>query len=109
MIRGVLVSPLLCSMRTKLSDLEIQRALGRLAGWARRGDTLTKTYTFATFADGIAFVNRVAKAADASNHHPDIDIRYTKITCILSTHDAGGVTEADLKLAEAIEKAAAKS
>jgi len=96
-------------MRTKLSDLEIQRALGRLAGWARRGDTLTKTYTFATFAEGISFVNRVAKAAAASNHHPDIDIRYTKITCILSTHDAGGVTEADLKLAEAIEKAAAKS
>jgi 4a-hydroxytetrahydrobiopterin dehydratase len=96
-------------MRTKLSDLEIQRALGRLTGWSRRGDTLTKTYTFATFADGIAFVNRVAKAADANNHHPDIDIRYTKITFILSTHDAGGVTDADLKLAEQIEKSAAKS
>lgn len=96
-------------MRTKLSDLEIQRALGRLPGWARRGDTLTKTYTFAAFAAGVAFVNRVAKAADASNHHPDIDIRYTKITCILSTHDAGGITEADLKLADEIEKAATKS
>jgi 4a-hydroxytetrahydrobiopterin dehydratase len=96
-------------MRSKLSDLEIQRALGRLAGWARRGDTLMKTFTFGTFAEGISFVNRVATAADASNHHPDIDIRYTKITCILSTHDAGGVTEADLKLAEEIEKAATKS
>jgi 4a-hydroxytetrahydrobiopterin dehydratase len=96
-------------MRTKLSDLEIQRALGRLPGWARRGATLTKTYTFAKFADGIAFVNRVAKAADASDHHPDIDIRYTKITCTLSTHDAGGITDADLKLAEEIEKATAKS
>ena len=96
-------------MRNKLSDLEIQRALGRLSGWARRGDTLTKTYTFGTFADGIAFVNRIAKAADARDHHPDIDIRYTKITCILSTHDAGGVTSADLELAEEIEKAAAKS
>jgi len=96
-------------MRTKLSDLEIQRALGRLAGWSRRGDTLMKTYTFGTFADGVAFVNRVAKAADARNHHPDIDIRYTKITCILSTHDAGGVTDADLKLADEIEKAAANS
>jgi 4a-hydroxytetrahydrobiopterin dehydratase len=91
-------------MRTKLSDLEIQRALGRLQGWARRGDTLTKTYTFASFADGIAFVNRIAKVADSRNHHPDIDIRYTKITCILSTHDAGGITESDLKLAEEIEK-----
>ena len=68
-----------------------------------------KTYTFGTFAEGIAFVNRVAKAADAANHHPDIDIRYTKITCILSTHDAGGVTDADLKLADEIEKASAKS
>jgi 4a-hydroxytetrahydrobiopterin dehydratase len=96
-------------MRTKLSDLEIQRALGRLAGWARRGDTLMKTYTFGSFADGIAFVNRVARAADASNHHPDIDIRYTKITCILSTHDAGGITDSDLRLAEEIEKAATKS
>lgn len=96
-------------MRTKLSDLDIQRALGRLTGWARRGDTLTKTYTFGSFVDGIAFVNRVAKAAEASNHHPDIDIRYTKIMCILSTHDAGGITEADLKLADEIEKAAAKS
>jgi len=96
-------------MRNKLSDLEIQRALGRLTGWARRGDTLTKTYTFGTFADGIAFVNRIAKAADARNHHPDIDIRYTKITCMLSTHDAGGITTADLELAEDIEKAAAKS
>jgi 4a-hydroxytetrahydrobiopterin dehydratase len=96
-------------MRNKLSDLEIQRALGRLTGWARRGDTLTKTYTLGTFADGIAFVNRIAKAADARNHHPDIDIRYTKITCLLSTHDAGGITAADLELAEEIEKASAKS
>jgi 4a-hydroxytetrahydrobiopterin dehydratase len=91
-------------MRNKLSDLEIQRALGRLPGWSRRADTLVKTYTFQRFADGIAFVNRVAKAADAMDHHPDIDIRYTKITCTLSTHDAGGVTDSDLKLADQIEK-----
>lgn len=96
-------------MRSKLSDLEIQRALGRLPGWSRRGDALTKTYTFPTFADGIAFVTRVAKAADARNHHPDIDIRYTKITCLLTTHDAGGITESDLELAEAIEKASGSS
>lgn len=96
-------------MRSKLSDLEIQRALGRLPGWARRGDALTKTYTFSTFADGIAFVTRVAKVADARDHHPDIDIRYTKITCLLTTHDAGGVTDSDLRLAEEIEKAANSS
>ena len=91
-------------MRNKLSDLEIQRALGRLPGWSRRAATLVKTFSFQRFADGITFVNRVAKAADAMDHHPDIDIRYTKITFTLSTHDAGGVTDADLKLAEQIEK-----
>jgi 4a-hydroxytetrahydrobiopterin dehydratase len=89
-------------MRQKLSDLEIQRALGGLAGWARRGDALTKTFIFERFADGIAFVGRVAKAADEMDHHPDIDIRYTKVTMMLSTHDAGGITSSDLKLAERI-------
>ena len=92
-------------MRQKLSDLEIQRSLGALTGWARRGDVLTKTYTFDKFASGIAFVDRVAAAADQMDHHPDIDIRYTKITMTLSTHDAGGITQADLDLAQKIEGA----
>ena len=90
-------------MPPKLSDLEIQRALGSLPGWARRGEVLTKTFTFPTFAEGIEFVQRVARAADAVEHHPDIDIRYTKILCTLSTHDAGGITQADLSLAATIE------
>ena len=90
-------------MREKLSDLEIQRALGRLSGWSRRSETLTKTFSFARFADGIAFVTRVAKLADEMNHHPDIDVRYTKVTMTLSTHDAGGITQSDLTLAERIE------
>jgi 4a-hydroxytetrahydrobiopterin dehydratase len=90
-------------MRQRLSDLEIQRALGSLTGWSRRGDTLTKTYAFEKFADGIAFVGRVAKIADEMDHHPDIDIRYTKILMSLSTHDAGGITQSDLTLAERME------
>ncbi len=92
-------------MRQKLSDLEIQRALGGLAGWSRRGEVLTKTFTFERFADGIAFVDRIARAADGMDHHPDIDIRYTKITTTLSTHDVGGITQADLTLAQSIEAA----
>jgi 4a-hydroxytetrahydrobiopterin dehydratase len=90
-------------MPQRLSDLEIQRALGSLPGWARRGDVLTKSYTFPTFALGIEFVGRVARAADEMNHHPDIDIRYTKVVCTLSTHDAGGITQNDLTLAGTIE------
>jgi 4a-hydroxytetrahydrobiopterin dehydratase len=90
-------------MRQPLSDLEIQRALGGLVGWTRRGDTLTKTFTFDRFPDGIAFVDRVAKIAEDMNHHPDIDIRYTKVAMTLSTHDAGGITQSDLDLAGRIE------
>ena len=94
-------------MRQKLSDLEIQRALGGLAGWSRRGDTLVKSYLFDRFADAIAFVGRVARVADEMDHHPDIDIRYTKVTMSLSTHDAGGITQSDLTLAQKIEGALA--
>ncbi len=90
-------------MLPKLSDLEIQRALGSLPGWARRGDVLVKTFTFKKFSDGIDFVNKVARAADRADHHPDIDIRYTKVTFTLSTHDSGGITDADLTLATTIE------
>ena len=93
-------------MRAKLSDLEIRRALGALPGWTRKGDVIVKTYSFARFADGIRFVDEVAKLADSANHHPDIDIRYTKVLFSLSTHDAGGITQHDLDLAGAIEKAA---
>jgi 4a-hydroxytetrahydrobiopterin dehydratase len=93
-------------MRAKLSDLEIRRALGALPGWTRKGEALIKTYTFARFADGIRFVGQVAEEADRMNHHPDIDIRYTKVGFSLSTHDAGGITQRDLDLAQAIEVAA---
>jgi Pterin-4a-carbinolamine dehydratase len=90
-------------MAEPLSDIAIQRDLGSLPGWARRGDVLTRLYTFRNFAESMAFVNRVAEAAEAANHHPDIDIRYSKVTLTLSTHDAGGITQADLDLAKAID------
>ena len=91
----------------RLSDIAIQRELGRLPGWSRRGDALVKSYQFPTFLRGIEFVNRVARAAEAADHHPDLDIRYTKVTCTLSTHSAGGITQKDLDLAGEIERVAA--
>jgi 4a-hydroxytetrahydrobiopterin dehydratase len=93
-------------MQTKLSDLEIRRALGTLPGWARKGEALNKTYSFARFADGIRFVQQIAELADAMNHHPDIDVRYTDVSFSLSSHDAGGITQRDLDLAKEIEQAA---
>lgn len=91
-------------MRQPLSDLEIRRALAALSGWSRRGETLVKTFTMRTFPEAIAFVARVADAAERANHHPDIDIRYTKLVFTLSTHDAGGITQKDLDLAGEIER-----
>ncbi|MDO8500997.1 MAG: 4a-hydroxytetrahydrobiopterin dehydratase [Gemmatimonadaceae bacterium] len=86
-----------------LSDIAIQRDLGNLPGWSRRGDVLTRLYQFRNFVDAMVFVNRVAELAEKANHHPDIDIRYSKVTLSLSTHDAGGITQNDLDLAKAID------
>ena len=72
-------------------------------GWKRDGKKLVKEYRFPTFRDAIVFVNRVAGLADDFDHHPDIDIRYDRVKLSLSTHDAGGVTERDLSLADSID------
>ncbi len=91
---------------TRLSDIEIQRLLGQLTGWSRRGDTLVKSYTLPTFMAAIDLVNRVARLAESADHHPDIAVKYTKVTFTLSTHSAGGITAADLRLAAEIEESA---
>ena len=96
-------------MATPLSDIAIQRELSRLPGWSRRGNALTKSYQFPSFLQGVAFVNRVADAAERANHHPDLDIRYTRIVCALSTHDAGGITQKDVALAMEIERLASEA
>ncbi|MEO8579217.1 MAG: 4a-hydroxytetrahydrobiopterin dehydratase [Gemmatimonadales bacterium] len=92
-------------MAERLSDIAIQRELGNLQGWSRRGEVITKTFQFREFLAGIDFVVAIAKAAEAADHHPDIDIRYTKVTCSLSTHSAGGITQKDLDMAKAIDRA----
>ena len=89
----------------KLNETEIAQRLKALPQWAREGDAIRKTFTFGKFADGIRFVDRVAAQADAMDHHPDIDIRYTKITTTLSTHSAGGLTAKDFDLAAKIDAA----
>ena len=94
-------------MRAKLTDGEMAQELATLPGWSRAGDALTRTFAFPAFMDAIAFVNRVAHAAEAADHHPDLDVRYRLVTCTLSTHDAGGVTRADVRLAREIDRLAA--
>ena len=86
----------------RLDESQIQERLTRVPGWQRRGNEITRTWSFADFKEAMAFVTRVALFAEAANHHPDIDIRYSKVTLTLTTHDASGLTARDFALAESI-------
>ncbi len=72
--------------------------------WAIDGETLSRTFEFTDFVQSIGFVTRVAQLAEEAFHHPDIDIRWNRVTIALSTHDEGGLTAKDTNLATAIEK-----
>jgi 4a-hydroxytetrahydrobiopterin dehydratase len=84
----------------RLDDQEITTRVEALGGWARQGDAIVKTYKLPSFPGAVAFVTHVAFLAEAADHHPDIDIRFNKVTLTLSTHSAGGITEKDFALAE---------
>ncbi len=85
--------------KTQLSAAELQAFLAAHTEWKHEGGMLRRTYEAPTFLLGIEFVTQVAKAAEAADHHPDIDIRWRKVTLALVTHDAGGLTWRDSKLA----------
>jgi len=86
-----------------LSDDQVAVGLeGR--DWRREGDAIVRERRFADFAAAIAFVERVAEVAEASNHHPDILVHgWNKVRLTLSTHSEGGITAADLALAERLD------
>jgi len=88
-----------------LSTDEVDAALaeGGLR-WERRGESLTTTVVLHDFAAALSFVNAVGAAAEAANHHPDIDIRWNTVQLVLSTHSAGGLTVLDLALAATIDR-----
>jgi 4a-hydroxytetrahydrobiopterin dehydratase len=88
----------------KLSESDLQAALGGLPGWSVAQGELVKTFVMPTFPDAIALVNGAAELAEAQGHHPDMDIRYNKVTFALVTHDEGGITDKDVTLARAIEE-----
>lgn len=90
-------------MAEKLNDESIAGWLETRGSWKRKGDALVKDFRFPSFRDSIVFVNRMATLADDHHHHPDIDIRYDHVRVSLSTHDAGGITQKDLQMAEQID------
>ena len=89
-----------------LTETEITDALDSLPDWSRAGDAINRTVQAPSFLAGIELVSRVAEAAEAANHHPDIDIRWRKVTFVLSTHSAGGLTAQDVALAREIDRLA---
>jgi 4a-hydroxytetrahydrobiopterin dehydratase len=88
-----------------LSPDDVDAALAEQGlAWERVGDELVTTVELRDFAAALAFVNAVGAAAEAANHHPDIDIRLNKVHLVLSTHSAGGLTVLDIALAAAIDR-----
>jgi 4a-hydroxytetrahydrobiopterin dehydratase len=92
-------------MATKaLSDTEITSGLSKLTGWERDGDSITKTYKFETYPDGLAFASAAGIVSDGKDHHPDILIGWKKVTLTFTTHDAGSkISQHDLDTAAAVE------
>jgi len=88
---------------TKFSEDQIQDAMGSIPQWTELNGELQRTYQFDDFKQALAFVQRVAQAAERRQHHPDILIRYNKVTLTLTTHDAGGITDKDFELAAEID------
>lgn len=93
-------------MGTVLSDAEVQQGLQQLPGWKRNHNAIERLFQFDRFVQAMEFVNQIAEAAEAVNHHPDILISYNKVTLTLLSHDSGGVTQRDLKMAARINQMA---
>ena len=94
-------------MPQKFDAAKVKEAVGSLPGWAADGDeALTRSFKFKDHIEAMGFVTRVAMAAEVMDHHPDLRIVYSTVEIRLNSHDAGGVTERDVKLATKINELA---
>jgi len=95
-------------MPTDLSPDQIDSFLDSHSGWIREGESITKTYVFGDFNEALGFVVRIGISSEVADHHPDIDIRWNKVTCVLSTHSQNALTSKDLTLGAAFDDIAAR-
>ncbi len=91
-----------------LTDAEITQGLAALSGWAHTERAIRKQFTFEDFPEAVLFVSALVPAAEAADHHPDIDIRYKRVTLTYTTHSAGGLTAKDFEGARAADEVAAQ-
>jgi 4a-hydroxytetrahydrobiopterin dehydratase len=92
----------------RLNDQQIDAALKTAPEWALVGESIQRTFQFTDFVQAMKFVDEVAQAAEAAQHHPDILIRYSRVTLTLATHDSGGITVKDFDLAKQTDVFASK-
>jgi 4a-hydroxytetrahydrobiopterin dehydratase len=90
-------------MATDITQAERDRFISEHTGWHVEGETITKTFAFDDFNAAMGFVTRIALAAEVADHHPDIDIRWNKVTVALTTHSEEALTSKDLHLAAAFD------
>ena len=88
----------------KLNAAQIKARLTGVPLWKKRGRSIVRTWQFKDFPKAVRFVNAVARLAEKAWHHPDIDIRWNKVTLVLTTHDRGGLTDKDFKLAKQFDR-----
>jgi 4a-hydroxytetrahydrobiopterin dehydratase len=89
---------------TKVNDTDVQAWLAQNPGWNKVGDALVRAYTFETFSRALAFVVEIGMLAEKHDHHPDVELGWGKARLLWTTHDAGGITELDQRLAQASDK-----
>lgn len=107
LLTPAVTAPLAEAMSQLLTDSEVSQQLEGLPNWRRaEGDepAITATYELTDFVAALDFVNQVGHEAELMNHHPDIDIRWNKVTLVLSTHSEGGLTHSDIELAHRINE-----
>jgi 4a-hydroxytetrahydrobiopterin dehydratase len=92
----------------KMTVAQVEAQLKKAKEWTAVGEVIQRTFIFPDFATSMKFVDAVAAAAEASQHHPDILIRYSKVTLTLATHDANGITHKDFDLAAKCDELAKK-
>jgi len=90
----------------RLTPAEIKAALRSVPRWRRRSSIISRTFEFKDFVVAMRFVNRIARLSQKAWHHPDIDIRWNRVTLALTTHDKGGLTEKDFTLARKFDAVA---
>ncbi len=88
----------------KFSETQIAEGLEAHPSWVELNGQIQRTFEFEDFVGAMKFVNQVADYAERAQHHPDILVRYNKVTLSVSTHDAGGITHKDFDLADATDK-----